>query len=253
MKKIDIFLLAFLGILIIFTIFAAIDPNIGTYFALENWFNGLSETSEFWSVVGVVCLICFIGAILPIPVPYAIPVATYSGIWYLNYSNPWSYILGLVLLSASSNAIGDAIDYIIGNGAHALISKEQQKQVEYWRTIIMKRPKWIPVVIFTFGISPLPESLLLPILGLVNYDFKKTVFFMFLGKIGQMLMFAIAGILVIQPILDSVAGGSWVSGMILLYVVWALITFMIKKAPKAPVEKDPAKGSSIPSTEEKKQ
>lgn len=250
MKKIDIFLLAFLGILIILTIFAAIDPNFSTYFSMQNWFQMLSDNSEYWNVVGVVCLIAFVGAMIPFPVPYAIPVSYYSYFWYINYSNPWLYIIGLVFFSALANAIGDSIDYIIGNGAHALISKDQQKQVEYWRILILKKPKVIPGVIFLFGLTPLPESLLLPVLGLVNYDFKKTIFFMFLGKIGQMFVYAIAGILVITPILNSISGGgSWVSGMILLYLVWGLITIMIKKAPKSPAE---STESSASITEEKK-
>jgi membrane protein YqaA with SNARE-associated domain len=130
--------------------------------------------------------------------------------------------------------IGDSLDYIIGDSAQIVMSKENPNQLSKWGNLILKKPRAIPFVIFLFALTPLPDSLLLVPLGMVKYSFKKTLFYMYCGKVGMMVIVAIAGIIGFQFLLDLLGSeGSWITGMLLMYLVWLIMTLMIKINPKS--------------------
>jgi membrane protein YqaA with SNARE-associated domain len=239
MKKIeksDLFLIILFVIIVIVTILCIIYKDVGALLDVSNWFDmGTLGTANYWMAIGIVSLLCFIGAIIPIPIPYMIPVALFSAAWVAN--NVYTagiLITGLVFFSAISNTIGDLLDYYIGRGAEYVMSQDDPELQNRWAKLILKKPKVIPGVILIFGVSPLPESLLMVPLGMIKYDVKKTFVWMFIGKILMMLIMVILGIF-LQQYLGLFSGEGPVGliiGLASLYIMYFMIVFFFKYKPK---------------------
>lgn len=234
-KKIDWFLIIFLIILIILTPIILLNPEFSEAFNITNLLGSDAyETFNYWTAIGFLVVVSILGALIPIPIPYIIPAALFASAWYNSdtITNPILKITGMIVFAALGNAIGDFLDYVIGKGAGHVMSKEDPDKTDKWSNLIMKKPKAIPVIIVCFGLTPLPDSLLLVPLGLVKYPMKKTLLWMYVGKLGMFLIVAIAGILSIEPILNLLGEGGGDSGSIvgvlLLFLIWIIIAVMAK-------------------------
>lgn len=235
MKKIDWFLLIFLLILIILTPIILLNPNFAEYFNVSNWFGSENyENFNYWAAIGFLMVVSVLGALVPIPIPYIIPAALFASAYYRSeiITNPVLKIIGIVFLAALGNSIGDFLDYIIGNGAGHAMSKDQPDLTDKWSQRILKKPKAIPWIIVIFGLTPLPDSLLLVPLGLVKYPVKKTLLWMYVGKVGMFAIVVIAGIFGIEPILNLLGEGGSDSGayvgIALLFLMWLIVFLMAK-------------------------
>ncbi|MFX1397621.1 MAG: VTT domain-containing protein [Promethearchaeota archaeon] len=231
--KTTIFLAVFFVIIVIVTVLCVLYPDVGEIFDLGNWFNTTTlGTVNYWVAIGFVSLLCFLGALVPVPIPYMIPVALFTAAWIGLYEYAWVLILGLLFFSAISNTLGDILDYYIGRGAEHMLSQDDPDLQNRWAQIILKRPKVIPLVIVVFGMSPLPESLLMVPLGMVKYDVRKTFFWMFVGKLIMMLIMVMFGAFAWDLDLFSGEGEiGWIMGVGSLYVMWIIILFMVKYKP----------------------
>jgi membrane protein YqaA with SNARE-associated domain len=236
LEKSDLFLIILFVIIVVVTIISFIYRDVGALLDVSNWFDvDALGTANYWVAIGIVSLICFIGAIIPIPVPYMIPVALFSAAWVAGDPNTAGFLItGIVVFSALSNTIGDLLDYYIGRGAEYVLNKDDQESQNRWAKIILKKPKVIPWVIIIFGISPLPESLLMVPLGMVKYNVKKTFIWMLLGKIIMMLIMALLGIFAQQFL--GLFSGEGITGLIIgtasLYIMYFMIVFFFKFKPK---------------------
>lgn len=235
MKKIDWFLVIFLLILIALTPLIYLNPNFADGFNVANWFGSENyENFNYWAAIGFLIIVSILGALVPFPIPYIIPAAVFASAYYSSEIVEFRIIkiIGIVFLAAFGNSIGDFLDYIIGNGAGHVMSKDQPDLTDKWSQRILKKPKAIPGVIVCFGLTPLPDSLLLVPLGLVKYPIKKTLFWMYIGKIGMFTIVVIAGILSIEPILNLLGEGGGDSGptvgVVLLFLMWFIIALMAK-------------------------
>jgi membrane protein YqaA with SNARE-associated domain len=219
---------------VLLTIFAARYPDFGNLFIITNWFGTETPSDVTYGLaIGFTMLACFLGALVPFPIPYAIPVSTFAYLWFFNSPNPWLWMTILVATAALANTIGDSFDYIIGRGAEYFVSKDDPGQTNQWAQLILTKPRWIPFIVFLFALTPLPDSLLLVPLGIVKYSPKKALIAMYLGKFLMMWAYAWAGILTIDPLLALLGGeGSWVSGILLLFGVWLIMAIMLKVKPK---------------------
>jgi membrane protein YqaA with SNARE-associated domain len=235
LKKIDWFLLIFLAILIILTPIILMNPDFADKFDVQTWFGSENyENLKFWAAIGFLIIVSILGALVPIPIPYIIPAAVIASAWYNSdiVDNAFLKILGIIVFAALGNSMGDFLDYIIGDGAGHVMSKDQPNLTDKWNQRILKKPKAIPIIIVCFGLTPLPDSLLLVPLGLVKYPIKKTLLWMYVGKIGMFTIVVISGILGIEPILNALGEGGGDSGaivgVILLFLMWAIIAIMAK-------------------------
>ena len=237
LKKMDVFLIALFAIITIIAILAALNPNFGEYFSLKNFFESSElEKVPIWVAIGFTALVCFLGALIPFPIPYALPITLFSAVWIKTYGLPaWGLILLLVLIATIANTLGDLVDYFIGEGANYVMSKDDPEVQNKWAQIILKRPKAIPGVIMIFALTPLPDVLLMVPLGMVKYDTKKTVFYMFIGRFIMLFVFALAGVFTIELLYaegSGEGGTEWILGVVILYLMWLLIAVMVKIAPK---------------------
>jgi membrane protein DedA with SNARE-associated domain len=227
-KGSDFILLLLLVIIGVVHYFAWRFPDFGNNFSMQNLFGGEYTNAPFWIATGLTMVACFLGALVPMPIPYMIPVSTLSFAWASDFPHKWFWIIGLVILSAFANAVGDSLDYIIGRGTEMVIEKDDPELTSKWAKIVLYYPKAIPWLIILFAATPLPDSVLLVPLGLVKYPPKRGFIYMMIGKIVMMGVSSIAGIFGIEVILNLVSGeGSWQSGIIMLYVLWVIIVLMV--------------------------
>ncbi len=228
----NIFLILFFLLITVVAVFAWLNPEAG-----NDLINGLFESdaasASIWAAIGFTMLACFLGALIPIPVPYMISVTTLSYAW-LNPQIPNAvlFIIVLTLAAAIANTIGDMLDYVIGLGSEKVLERDDPELQGRWARLIMKNPKIIPWILTIFAITPLPDSLLLVPLGFVKYSAKKSIFYMFIGKIIMMGIMSIAGIFGIDWLLGLAGESSWVIGVIFLYVMWLMIFLMVKINPE---------------------
>ena len=229
----NIFLLIFFIIITIVAILAWLNPDVGDALSIENWFGSDTSSVSIWAAIGFTMLACFLGALVPFPIPYMIPVSTFSYAW-LNPQIPNADLFIIILASAAaiSNTIGDMLDYFIGMGSEKVLERNDPELQNRWAKLIMKYPKAIPWFLFLFAVTPLPNVLLLVPLGFVKYSAKKTLFFMLIGKIIMMGSMALAGIYGIDWLLSLAGEGNWVLGIIFLYIMWLMIFLMVKFNPE---------------------
>ena len=236
-KKIDIFLIVFLIVIVITTISCVLNPTFGEYFSIANWFGSEALGKiPIWLALLFIMLVCFLGALIPIPIPYALPITLFAAVWFNELGlTAWALIIVLVFLATLANTIGDLVDYVVGKEAQHLLSKDDPELQNRWSRIILSNPKAIPAVIVIFGLTPLPDSLLMVPLGMVKYDIKKTFLWMFLSRFVMMFFFALAGIFAVEWFFSEGGGDDpfgWVFGVVMLYVLWAIIAIMAKYKPK---------------------
>ncbi len=232
MKKTDKFLLIFFIILVILTIVALLNQDIADQFDISSWFASKSYAEiNYFYALGFIVVVSFLGALVPIPIPYIIPAGNFALAWYEFSPNPIPKIIVMIFFAALGNSIGDLVDYLIGSGANAVISSENPEQVSRWSEKVMKNPNSIPWVIFLFALTPLPDSLLLAPLGFIKYPLKKTLMYMYVGKLGMFSIVSVVWILGIKNLIDLLGDqtSSPLIGLSILYFMWAIILTMAKK------------------------
>ena len=229
----NIFLVIFFILVTVVAILAWLNPDVGGTLSIDKWFGTDINSVSIWAAIGFTMIACFLGALIPVPIPYMISVSAFSYAW-LNPQIPNAvlYITALTLAAAIANTIGDMLDYAIGLGSEKVLERDDPELQGRWAKLIMKYPKAIPWIVTIFAITPLPDSLLLVPLGFIKYSAKKSIFYMFIGKIMMMGIMAIAGIYGIEWLLDLAGESSWVLGVIYLYIMWLMIFLMVKINPE---------------------
>ncbi len=236
--KKDVFLFILLGIITVIAVLAALNPEFGQIFTIQYFFKTADlESVPILLAFGFTMLVCFLGALVPFPIPYALPITLFTAVWLKQYPPlvAWGYIILLVLLATVANMVGDLVDYWIGQGTQYVMSHDDPEAQNRWAQIILSRPKAIPYVILLFGLTPLPDSLLMVPLGMVKYNLKKTMVWMFIGRFFMMLIFALAGVFAFDLAFGEGSGDNgtgWILGVVLLYVLWVLIVAMVKISPE---------------------
>ena len=120
-------------VLIILTLIAAKNPDFGNKFCISNWFSGENyESVSIPAALWFTFIACFVGALIPFPVPYAIPITIFSKIWYDNEPNPWGLIIVIIIIGTIANTIGDFIDCIIPSGAEKVVSEDDPELSNRW-------------------------------------------------------------------------------------------------------------------------
>ncbi len=154
-----------------------------------------------------------------IPVPYTLALIFFGA----TGLNP--YLLGAA--AGLGAAIGEMTAYLVGRGGSVLVKDKHRKSLDMFRHIITRRPKIMPFIIFLFGVSPLPDDIVLIPLGLVRYGFWRSILPMAAGKIILTTAFAFLGTASTQTIESIVyheqgfLAGAWsiVGAVIAVYVI----------------------------------
>ncbi|MFX1279221.1 MAG: VTT domain-containing protein [Promethearchaeota archaeon] len=188
-----------------------IIEDISKYAPFQNLGTGLLVT--FW--------VCLIGNLLPVPTPYTF-VVCFSSLPFLQINYMIPLLVGFV--ASLGCLIGELIGYLVGRGASELISKERTENLKKYQQYFSMHPQLAPILIYIFGLTPLNDDMITIPLGLIKYDFKKTVFWIWLGKLSLMLIFAYNLI----NICRLIGGENWVISIVSLYIILVLVYVMLK-------------------------
>lgn len=167
-------LLLILAYSLIYFLFPEFQESINAFnIRLENF----SRVHGYWGAF----LISLVGAAsLFIVIPYVgfvFLLATAGlNIWWLS------------LLAGLGAALGEIISYLVGYAGGRIVDKQHGEKFERIHTWIKRYPRLTPLIIFIFGLTPLPDDLIFIPLGLVRYNFIKAFIPGFLGKAAMIMI-----------------------------------------------------------------
>ena len=218
LKKIDI---TFIIVLIFLTIIAIdfllneshreVIENISRFAPFQDLGSGLLVT--FW--------VCMIGNLLPIPTPYTFVVCFSSQPFrQMNVFIP--LLVGFI--ASLGCLVGEMGGYLIGRGASEVISIDRKETLKKYQQYLVDHPKLAPLLIFIFGLTPLNDDMITVPLGLIKYDVKKTIFWVWLGKLGLMLIFAYN----LFNICIFLGAENWILSIITLYFTVIIVYLMLR-------------------------
>ena len=218
LKKIDYIFLVLIILITILSIDLMVNAthreiieDISKYAPFQNLGTGLLVT--FW--------VCLVGNLLPVPTPYTFVVCFSSQPFLeINYLIP--LLVGFI--ASLGCLVGELGGYFIGRGASELISEERTEILKKYQQFLIDHPKVAPFLIYLFGLTPLNDDMITIPLGLIKYDVKKTIFWIWLGKLCLMLVFAYN----LLNICSLIGGESWIISIISLYIIVILVYLMLR-------------------------
>ena len=185
--------------------------NISKYASFKNLGTGLLIT--FW--------VCLVGNLLPVPTPY-IFVVCFSSLPFLQMNIFVPLLVGFI--ASLGCLIGEMGGYLIGRGAAKIISDDRMENLKNYQQYLVNHPKLAPFLIFLFGFTPLNDDMITVPLGIIKYDAKRTILFVWLGKLGLMLIFAYN----VFNICQLIGGENWIFSIATLYFTVITIYLMLK-------------------------
>ncbi|KKK44887.1 hypothetical protein LCGC14_1429240 [marine sediment metagenome] len=218
LKKVDIIFTVFIVLIIILSIDLLSNPlhreaieNISNYAPFQDLGTGLFIT--FW--------VSLIGNLLPVPTPSTF-IVCFSSIPFLQLHFFIPFIVGFI--ASLGCLVGEMSGYIVGRRASKFISDEKSKKLMVYQHYLVDHPRVAPLLIFLFGFTPLNDDMLTIPLGLIKYDVKKTIFWIWLGKLCLMLIFAYN----LVNICSLLGGDNWILSIVTLFLIVITVYLMLR-------------------------
>ncbi len=150
--------------------------------------------------------------------PYALIVFEIAKI-YPNW-----VVLGII--SGAGAAVGEVTSYIVGRLIARTKSVEETQLGEKFHRMkdrFETHPSRVPLTVFLFALTPLPDDMILVPMGMMKYPYWKSVFPCFLGKTGLCMVMSWLGhtIGANAEFLNQLAeteGWSWLAPLLRLFV-----------------------------------
>ena len=218
LKRVDLIFLILICFLTIISIDLLINPshreaieNISKYPTFQDLGSGLLIT--FW--------VCMIGNLLPVPTPYTFVVCFSSQPFrQMNLFVP--LLIGVI--ASLGCLVGELGGYIVGRGASKVISEDRIENLKKYQQYLVDHPKLAPLLIYIFGLTPLNDDMITVPLGLIKYNMKKTIFWIWFGKFGLMLIFAYNSF----DICMFLGGENWIFSIATLYFTVITVYLMLR-------------------------
>lgn len=176
------------------------------------WFLSLSYLGIF--------LLALIGAMsIFIPIPYTIVI------FWLGASSKWDPIL-LMVAGGFGAATGELSGYILGYYGRKIVSQERLRKMNY---LIKAFGRYLPIAIFLFALTPLPDDLLFIPLGILKYKLYKAFIPSLVGKLIMIFTLANLGKIGANFILLIFSEeSSWI-GSVILFVLLIIVLIVLFK------------------------
>lgn len=185
---------------------------------LEDFFRQFFEWAEGFSVqhgyIGVF-LLSMAGALsIFFPIPYTVVLFTLGG-------SPDFDPIMLALSSCVGSAVGELSGYALGLSGRKAVSEKRKRKIEL---LIKMFGKYVPLTVFVFALTPLPDDLLFIPLGVMRYTLWRAFLPALIGKFCMSLTVVYGGRLSIYVIRDVFGVESdWVSALISTALAVALL------------------------------
>jgi len=218
LKKIDVVFI----IIFVFLTILSLDLLVNSSHreAIEN-ISRYPQFQDLTSWLLITFLVCMIGNLLPVPTPYTFVVCfSTQPFRELNVFIP--LLVGFI--ASLGCLVGEMGGYLVGRGASEVISVERTENLKKYQQYLVDHPKIAPFLIYLFGLTPLNDDMITVPLGLIKYDVKKTIFWVWFGKLGLMLIFAYN----ILNICMFLGGENWIFSIVTLYFTVITVYLMLR-------------------------
>ena len=179
LKRSKALLLITYGLLISFGAAVLLDRGIaesvsGLSNAIRDW--GVSSPSRYNAYLVSFLVSIFGNTTIFIPFPYTAFVFIMTSQLGLD-----PLLLGLI--SGLGAAIGELTSYALGaGGGRYLEGHGYSKRFSSLHTFLLEHRRLVPLVIYLFAASPLPDDMIMVPLGIIRYGLMRTLVPCFLGK-----------------------------------------------------------------------
>jgi len=166
-----------------------------------------------------VFLLSLVGAMsIFVPIPYTIVI------FLLGKYGMDPFLL--MITGGLGAAIGELSGYVLGYYGRKIISQERLRKMSY---LIKAFGRYLPIVIFLFAFTPLPDDLLFIPLGILKYKLYKAFIPSLLGKLVMCYTLAYLGKIGADVILLIFGEeGSWIGSVILFILLIIVLIIMFK-------------------------
>ena len=217
-KRMDAIFFIILAIITIISIDFILNESHRAF--IEN-IGSIPPFQDLASGLLITFLVCLIGNLLPIPTPYTF-VVCFSSLPFLQLNLFIPFVVAFI--ASLGCMIGEIGGYAVGRGASSFISEERSKNLKKYQLFLIEHPRTAPLLIFIFGLTPLNDDFITIPLGIIKYSFLKTIFWVWLGKLGLMLIFSYN----LLSICSLLGGESWLVSIVSMYLITILLYIMIK-------------------------
>lgn len=202
--------------------------SIYIYLEYESIISFFLNTSPMFRNL-VLTLLGFFGAVsVLIPIPYTALIFSLSSIY------PGLEPLETSLFVGLGSGLGEITGWLVGKSIKNIIRSEDQSIGENFMTFlsheIEKRTILIPVLIFFFALTPLPDDMLFIILGAMNYSLVRALVPCILGKILMVQLLVISGKAIgwlVSPYIGT--GGIVILAIVLIFLSYLVIATVFKR------------------------
>jgi len=176
------------------------------------WFLSLSYFGIF--------LLALVGALsIFVPIPYTVVI------FWLGADPRWDPFL-LMIAGGFGAAIGELSGYILGYYGRKIVSQERLRKMSY---LVKAFGRYLPIAVFFFAFTPLPDDLLFIPLGILRYKLFKVFIPSLLGKL--LMVFTLAhlgkiGAYFILLIFGEESG--WIGSVILAILLIVILVILFK-------------------------
>jgi membrane protein DedA with SNARE-associated domain len=176
------------------------------------WFTSFSYFGIF--------LLSLVGAMsIFIPIPYTVVI------FWLGASPQWDPFL-LMIAGGFGAAVGELSGYVLGYYGRKIVSQERLRKMSY---LIKAFGRYLPVAIFLFAFTPLPDDLLFIPLGILRYKLFKVFIPSLLGKLLMCFTLAHLGKIGVYFILLIFGEeSSWI-GSVILFILFIIVLVILFK------------------------
>ncbi|MCS7113155.1 MAG: hypothetical protein RMJ00_03495 [Nitrososphaerota archaeon] len=173
---------------LIATIVGLVVVNVPIYLYYDQIQHILLEANPYHIGLAMLTL-CFLGSMTPF-VPYTAVILS------LAAAMPQLNILEVAVWGGIGSGLGETIGWLIGRYlGGALRDSRYSGRMEAFSAIVnMRRYRWlVPIAIFLFAYTPLPDKFFFLILGAVGYSLVRAIPFSIAGKISMLYTIGLFG------------------------------------------------------------
>ncbi len=181
-----LFLGAVLAVLLISFAAALRAPPVAAHLAALN--SALYAFAVRFGFAGAFVISFAASASILVQIPYAPPVMVLA---YQSQGPGW--LMALTLVTGLGLTAGELVPYLIGRGLHRTVPGAWGDRLPALRAFIRRRPRLIPLLVFVFAATPLPDDVLLVPLGMMKYGIRRLLLPMLVGKILLAAAFVFGG------------------------------------------------------------
>ncbi len=176
----------------------------------------LYEFARQYGFLGVFVISAVGASTIVVPIPYTLVI-------YLL--GPFMDPVVLAVAGGMGSSIGVLTGYFLGYYGRAIISKEQQRKMNYLVKIFGGHTS---TAIFIFAFTPLPDALIFIPLGITQYNLVKVWLPNLLGKLLMCYVLALAGRYSIGFIILFFGEGGWAGFILTTAALILLLIIMFK-------------------------